>query len=55
MNKHLFCKGNGIKILIYDLHLEGGFADPGSIVELHGSFRKLGVPYFGVLIIRIPI
>ena len=22
--------------------------------DLHGSFRKLGVPYFGVLIIRVP-
>ena len=24
-------------------------------IQLYGSFRKLGVPYFGVLIIRIPL
>ena len=25
----------------------------GAYLGVHGSFRKLGVPYFGVLIIRI--
>ena len=28
---------------------------PPSPTQSHGSFRKLGVPYFGVLIIRIQL
>ena len=42
---------NGLEVLLNPQDLvPGGLLGP---IHQHGSFRKLGVPYFGVLRIRI--
>ena len=44
---HMLC----LQLLKYRYHKTVAYSLPA--LQLYGSFRKLGVPYFGVLIIRI--